>query len=206
MFVCSGAFSATHHANDARPANFDQANISHQCDKAVDFVGWARNFKNKTFGCGVDWAGAEDVREPQGLYPVITRTNDLHQRQFPLNMGARFGQIDNFVDRNKPIQLRFDLINNRWGAIGHNCDPTDRVIFADVSHSQAVDVLTARGEQSGDLGQDTRLVINRNGEHVTLGFAMKNFHVSPLHQCLRFVCHGSAVFVTVQQHFRVRGA
>ncbi len=54
-----------------------------------------------------------------------------------------------------------DLVDHRRRAVGDDGDPADRVVLGDVGHGQAVDVVAARGEQAGDLGEDARLVVDR---------------------------------------------
>ena len=67
----------------------------------------------------------------------------FHQRQLSFNMRARVGQIGNFVHRDQPLALRDDLVDHVGRAFGNDRDPAGPVIFGNVGHGQAVDIIAA---------------------------------------------------------------
>src|SRR5690606_4251900 len=101
---------------------------------------------------------------------------NLDQREFAFDVRTGLGQVDDAVNGHEALELRLDLIDDLRRAFGNDRDPAYLVVFADVGHGEAVDVITARGEQPGDLGEDARLVVDGDGEHVALGVAMLDFH------------------------------
>ena len=74
------------------------------------------------------------------------------------------------------LELRDDLVDHRRRTVGDDGDAAGVMIFRDVGHGQAVDVVAARREQPGDLGQDARFVVDGDGEHMPLGVAVLNLH------------------------------
>ncbi len=91
-------------------------------------------------------------------------------------MRAGFGQVDDLVDRHEPFQLCMDLVDHRRRAIGYDRDPADSVVLRNVGHSQAVDVITARSEQPGDLRQYASFIVNGDGQDVPLCLGSCNLH------------------------------
>ncbi len=124
------------------------------------FSGVAGDFEDEALGRGVDHLGAENVGQAQRLDPLFARAGDLDQRQLALDVRAGFGEVDHLVHRHQPFKLRVDLVDHRGRAVGDDGDAADRVVFGDVGHGQAVDIVAARGEQPGDLGEDARFVVD----------------------------------------------
>ncbi|WP_370584370.1 hypothetical protein [Novosphingobium sp. ES2-1] len=58
----------------------------------------------------------------------------------------------------------------------HDGDAADVVAIGDVGHGQAVDIVAARGEQAGDLGENARFVVDRDGEDVALLRLLSDVH------------------------------
>src|SRR3546814_1261526 len=52
-----------------------------------------------------------------------------------------------------------------------------RMVGGDVRHGQAFDIIAARGEQAGDLGEYPGLVVDGDGEHMALARFGGDFHV-----------------------------
>jgi hypothetical protein len=72
------------------------------------------------------------------------------------------------VHRHQAFELGVDLVDHRRRAMGDDGDAADVVLVGDVGYGQAVDVVAARGEQPGDLGQNARLIVDRDGQDVAL--------------------------------------
>ena len=123
-------------------------------------------------------------------------------------MRACGGEIGDLVHRHQPFKLGLDLVDHRWRAVGYDGDAADRVIFGNVGHGEAVDVVTARGEQPGDLGKDPRLVVDGDSKDVALGGGFGNLqgHVRFLNQRLGFVVHRPVDLVAVEDHVGMRRA
>src|SRR3546814_12533501 len=51
------------------------------------------------------------------------------------------------------------------------------MVGGDVRHGQAFDIIAARGEQAGDLGEYPGLVVDDDGEHMALASFGGDFHV-----------------------------
>ena len=121
--------------------------------------------------------GAKDVGQSQSLDAALANAGHFDQRQFARHMRAHFGKVDHLVYRHQSFELGVDLVDLAGRAVGDDGDPAHRMIFGDVGHGQAVDVVTARGEQAGDLGQNTGLVIDRDGQDVAfLGLVLHVHH------------------------------
>jgi hypothetical protein len=72
------------------------------------------------------------------------------------------------VDRNEPRQLRLDLLDDHPCSRGHDGDPRQPVGAVDLGHGQALDIVAAPGKQPDDAGQHSRLVIDEDGDGVSL--------------------------------------
>ncbi len=80
------------------------------------------------------------------------------------------------MNRHQPIELRDDLVDHLGRAVRDDGDATDRMIMRDVRHRQAVDIISARGEQAGDASKDTRLVGDRQRQDVPLAIFFLYVH------------------------------
>ena len=98
--------------------------------------------------------------------PAVSRSGDLDQRQFTLDMRAFVGQVAHPVDRHQPVELVLDLLDDHAGAAGHDGDARHLLLGIDLGHGQAFDVVATAGEQADDTGQNARLVIDQDGDRV----------------------------------------
>src|SRR3546814_20180958 len=80
------------------------------------------------------------------------------------------------MDGHQPFKLRYDLIYDPGGAIGDNGDTADLVIFRDVRHRQAFDIIASRSENAGDPGQYAGLVGDGQRPDVTLAPFFRGVH------------------------------
>src|SRR6202008_4944898 len=98
---------------------------AHQVDELVDLGGVAGDLEHEAFGGGVDDAGAERLRQPQRLDPVLAGAAQFHHRQFPLDRAAGQGHVDDAVDRDHAVELVFYLLDHHRRAGGDDGDAGD---------------------------------------------------------------------------------
>ena len=101
--------------------------------------------------------------DAQRFNPVIASACHFDQGQFAFDIGADLGEIDHLVHGHQPFKLGVDLIDHLGRPVRDDGDPAQFVIIGDVGHGKAVNVIAARGEQSGDLGKYARFVVNGDG-------------------------------------------
>jgi hypothetical protein len=80
------------------------------------------------------------------------------------------------MHRHQPVELRHDLFHHMRAGRGDDGDAADGLVGGDVRHGQALDIVTARGEQAGDPGENARLVIDHHGQRVPLRFFFGDVH------------------------------
>src|ERR1700737_1932030 len=140
----------------------------HQRDESVELFARSRHLEDEAFGRRIDDAGAEDVGETERLDARLAFARDLDQRHLALDKGALIGQVVNLVHRNEARQLRLDLLDNHSRSGGHDGDPRQLVGAVDLGDRQALDIVTAPGKQPYDAGQHARLVVDENGDGMSL--------------------------------------
>ena len=125
---------------------------------------------------GVDDACAVNVGKAHGLNALIARAADFDQCKFPLDMRPSFGEVSDFVHGNEAFALRDDLVDHGGRAFGDDCYPACCMVFADIGHSKAVDVIPARGKHAGDPRQRARFIIDGERQHMPFGKFLLDMH------------------------------
>src|SRR5690606_5281965 len=64
-------FGAAHHADDSGASDFDQPQLTHERDEAVDLLAGSGEFEHEAFGARVDDLGAEHVSDAERFDPVL---------------------------------------------------------------------------------------------------------------------------------------
>src|SRR6266481_617491 len=140
----------------------------HQRDESVELFARSRHLEDEAFGRRIDDAGTEDVGEAERLDARLAFARDLDQRHLALDKGALVGQVVNLVHRNEARQLRLDLLDDHPRSRGHDGDPRQAVAPINLGDGQALDIVAAPGEQPDDARQDARLVVDENGDGMSL--------------------------------------
>src|SRR6266536_1144060 len=98
------------------------AERAHQVDKLTDLGGIACDLEHKAFGGGVDHAGAECIRQPQRLDPVVAAAAHLDHGKLALDRASRQRHVDDAVDRDHAVELVLDLLDHHRCAGGDDGD------------------------------------------------------------------------------------
>ena len=79
--------------------------------------------------------------------------------------GGVGGKLDDLQHVNELVQLLGNLLDGVGVAFGHDGDAGDTGVFGG-AHSQGEDVEQSAGEQTGDAGENARLIFYQNGQSV----------------------------------------
>src|SRR5439155_26563115 len=90
----------------------EQAERAHEVDELIDFGRTACDLEYKALGGAVYNAGAERIRQPQRLDPVVAAAAHFHHREFPLDGAAGDRHVDDAVHRHHAVELVLDLLDH----------------------------------------------------------------------------------------------
>src|SRR5271163_501860 len=83
-------------------------------------------------------------------------------------MRALIGQIVDLAHRHEARKLRLDLFDDHPRPRGDHGDPRQTVGTIDLGDGQAVDIITAPGEETDNTRQNARLVVDQDRNRVAL--------------------------------------
>src|SRR5690606_6659584 len=108
------------------------------------------HLENEALDRAVDRARAEYIRDPQRFHAGFAAPSDLDQRELAADIRPFVGQVGNRADRHQPTELRLDLLDDHARAGGHDGDAGKPVLWIDLGHRQALDIVATAGEQPDD--------------------------------------------------------
>ena len=79
--------------------------------------------------------------------------------------GGVGGKLDDLQHVNELVQLLGDLLDGVGVTFGYDGDAGDTGVFGG-AHGQGEDVEQSAGEQTGDAGENARLIFYQNGQSV----------------------------------------
>src|SRR6185437_5292118 len=147
---------------DAGSRHLHQPNGAHELDEIVDLAWGAGQFENEALGGRVDHLGAEGVGEPHRLDPILALASHLDHRKLPLDRAHGERQIVHRMDRNQPLELMTDLLDDLRRARSDDGDAREMRRVRDLGDGQALDVVAAPREHADDACEHPRLVVDQH--------------------------------------------
>src|ERR1035437_1985651 len=153
---------------DTGARDLDQAERQHQLDELVDLVALAGDLEYEAFGGGVDHPGAEGVRQPQRLDPVLALALDLDHGELALDRAASERHVHDAVHRHQAVELVLDLLDHHRRAGGDRGDQRQMLGVLGLRHRQRLDIIAAAGDQAEYAREHAGLVVDQHRERMAL--------------------------------------
>src|SRR5574341_146803 len=154
----------------ARPDELLDAHGLQELDERGDLLLIARHLEGVSLDRGVHHPRPEDVRDPEGLGPVLGQGVDLDQAHFALDE-LILGQVGHLDDVDELVQLLDDLLEDPLVARGHDGHLGNGRIKRRPD-ADGLDVEPPSGKQARDPGENAEFVFNQNRDDM--------FHVDVL--------------------------
>ena len=159
------AVDAADHGDSAGADQLDDAERPHQVDEGFDLFFLAGDFDHDFVGRDVDDAAAEDFGQLADFGPLAGLHLDLDQHQVAFDVVARADVVDAH-DGDDLFELLADLFEHAVVADDDERHPREPRVFG-FADGEAIDVVAARGEHAGHVGQHAGDVLHGGGKDVT---------------------------------------
>ena len=158
-------YRSAREGNGPRTRNLDDAVVGEELREGIDFLGVARQLHDDVFGPDIDNARTEDVDHIDDLRTRLLGRVYLDEHELPCD-GLILGKIDDLHHVDEFGELchnlpQFVLRGDR----DNDVDACDRG-FLCIAGRDALDVEGTAADESCDMGQDARFVVDKDGKQI----------------------------------------